>query len=133
MSPNGRLPPIQYFGPKELLFAEEWDAHLTLPLQGLIPCYQSTLPKPIIFYLLQIHQFHLQNSSPDVQLLYKNDVISFQHSGKRFMKLEFRLWSDLQRNTRTLSNNSISNSATSFWYGTQLSKKHLTGKCVQGT
>src|ERR1700678_2833355 len=82
-SPNGRLPLLQYFGSKELLSAEGWDAHLTLPRRGLILYYQSTSPKPIIFCRPRIHQFHLPSSSYAVQLLYKNDVNSFQHSDKR--------------------------------------------------
>src|SRR5271168_1681884 len=81
-SSNGRLPLLQYFGPKELLSAEGWVAHLTLPRRGLIPYFQSTSPKPIIFCRPQIHQFHLPSSSYAMQLLYKNDVNSFQHSEK---------------------------------------------------
>src|ERR1700678_1744534 len=100
---------LQYFGPKELLSAEGWDARLTLlPRRGLIPCYQSTSPKPIIFCRPWIHQFHLPSSSYAVQLLYKNDVNSFQHSEKRYTKLGSKQPIDSKKNIHTPSNNSIS-------------------------
>src|ERR1700678_442638 len=107
-SPNGRLPLLQYFGPKDLLSAEGWDAHLTLPRRGLILYYQSTSPKPIIFCRPRIHQFHLPSSSYAVQLLYKNDVNSFQHSEKRYTKLGSKQPIDSKKNIHTPSNNSIS-------------------------
>src|SRR5271155_5573913 len=94
-SPNGQLPLLQYFGPKELLSAEGWDAHLTLPRQGLIPYFQSTSPKPIIFCRPQIHQFHLPSSSYAVQL---NDINSFQHSEKRYTKQGSKQPTDSKKN-----------------------------------
>src|ERR1700678_2948503 len=107
-SPNGRLPLLQYFGPKELLSAKGWDAHLTLPRRGLIPYFQSTSPNPIIFCRPQIHQFRLPSSSYAVQLPDKNDVNSFQHSEKRYTKLGFKQPTDSKKNIYTQSSNLIS-------------------------
>src|ERR1700678_482948 len=107
-SPHGRLPLLQYFGPKELLSAKGWNAHLTVPRRGLIPYYQSTSPKPIIFCRPRIHQFRLPSSSYAVQLLYKNDVNSFQHSEKRSTKQGSKQPTDSKKNIHTPSSNSIS-------------------------
>src|ERR1700678_81885 len=76
--------------------------------QGLISCYQSTSPKPIIFCRPWIHQFHLPSSSYAMQLLYRNDVNSFQHSEKRYTKLGSKQPIDSKKNIHTPSNNSIS-------------------------